>query len=115
MARFLFIVVNDINATGVRTLSSLLKAEGHEAAISELCYVHHGKELVSADAKGGVKIWDLAAGSLIIREAGSIVSGLDGSEDYLGTGHVLCGTPKIYAGLARLCAHEIKAILHASV
>jgi myo-inositol-1(or 4)-monophosphatase len=54
---------------------------------------------------------DLAAGGLIIREAGGIVSGLDGSENYLETGHILTGTPKIYAGLAKLCASEIKAIL----
>jgi myo-inositol-1(or 4)-monophosphatase len=45
-------------------------------------------------------------------EAGGIVSGLDGSENYLDAGHILCGTPKVYAGLAKLCAHEIKAILH---
>ena len=34
-----------------------------------------------------------------------------GSEDFLETGHILTGTPKIYAGLARLCASEIKALL----
>ncbi|MEJ2296892.1 MAG: inositol monophosphatase family protein, partial [Woeseiaceae bacterium] len=61
----------------------------------------------------GLKAWDLAAGALIIREAGGIVSGLDGSEDYLESGHVLCGTPKVYSGLAKLCAHDIKAVLHA--
>jgi myo-inositol-1(or 4)-monophosphatase len=53
----------------------------------------------------------MAAGSLIIREAGGIVSGLDGSEKYLEAGHILCGTPKIYSGLAKLCARDIKAIL----
>ena len=62
----------------------------------------------------GLAPWDLAAGSLIIREAGGIISGLDGSEDYLDSGHVLCGSPKIYSGLAKLCAPEIKAILHQS-
>jgi myo-inositol-1(or 4)-monophosphatase len=56
----------------------------------------------------------MAAGSLIIREAGGIVSGLDGSENYLDTGHILCGTPKVYAGLAKLCAKNIKAILASS-
>jgi myo-inositol-1(or 4)-monophosphatase len=83
------------------------------AAALDLSYVAAGR--LDAFWEIGLQAWDLAAGSLIIREAGGIVSGLDGSEDYLGTGHVLCGTPKIYAGLARLCAHEIKAILHASV
>ena len=49
---------------------------------------------------------------VVEREAGGIVSGLDGSEDYLDTGHILTGTPKIYSALAKLCATEIKAILH---
>jgi myo-inositol-1(or 4)-monophosphatase len=82
------------------------------AAALDLCYVAAGR--LDGFWETGLKPWDLAAGSLIIREAGGIVSGLDGSENYLDSGHILCGTPKIYAGLARLCAHEIKAILHAA-
>lgn len=80
------------------------------AAALDLCYVAAGR--LDAFWETGLAAWDLAAGSLIIREAGGIVSGLDGSENYLDTGHVLCGTPKIYSGLAKLCANEIKAILH---
>ncbi len=79
------------------------------AAALDLCYVAAGR--LDAFWETGLAPWDLAAGSLIIREAGGIVSGLDGSEDYLDTGHVLCGTPKIYSALAKLCASDIKAIL----
>ena len=81
------------------------------AAALDLCYVASGR--LDAFWETGLKAWDLAAGSLIIREAGGIVSGLDGSEDYLESGHILCGSPKVYAGLAKLCAQDIKAILHA--
>ena len=79
------------------------------AAALDLCYVAVGR--LDGFWEKGLKSWDLAAGALIIREAGGIVSGLDGSEDYLDSGHVLCGTPKVYAGLARMCAQDIKAIL----
>ena len=79
------------------------------AAALDLCYVAAGR--LDAFWEYGLQPWDMAAGSLIIREAGGIVSGLDGSERYLDAGHILCGTPKIYAGLAKLCAHDIKAIL----
>ena len=82
------------------------------AAALDLCYVAAGR--LDGFWETGLKSWDLAAGTLIIREAGGIVSALDGGENYLDTGHILCGTPKIYAGLARLCAHEIKAILNPS-
>jgi myo-inositol-1(or 4)-monophosphatase len=81
------------------------------AAALDLCYVAAGR--LDAFFETGLRAWDLAAGSLIIREAGGIVSGLDGSENYFESGHVLCGTPKVYSALARLCAHDIKAVLHA--
>jgi myo-inositol-1(or 4)-monophosphatase len=54
----------------------------------------------------------MAAGTLIIREAGGMISALDGGENHLETGHVLTGTPKIYRDLAKLCAREIKAIVN---
>jgi myo-inositol-1(or 4)-monophosphatase len=79
------------------------------AAALDLCYVAAGR--LDAFWETGLAPWDLAAGSLIIREAGGIVSGLDGSENFLDTGHILCGTPKIYAGLAKLCASEISELV----
>ena len=82
------------------------------AAALDLCYVAAGR--LDAFWETDLAPWDLAAGSLIIREAGGIVSGLDGSEGFMDSGHVLCGTPKIYRDLAKLCASDIKAILHKS-
>ena len=79
------------------------------AAALDLCYVAAGR--LDAFFETGLAPWDLAAGGLIIREAGGIISGLDGSENYMDTGHVLCGTPKIYAGMAKLCAKEIRELV----
>lgn len=82
------------------------------AAAIDLCYVAAGR--LDGFWETNLNAWDLAAGGLVIREAGGIISGLDGSEDYLRTGHVLAGTPKIYAALAQLCSRDIKAILNAA-
>ena len=79
------------------------------AAALDLAYVAAGR--LDGFFETGLAPWDLAAGSLLVREAGGIISGLDGSEDYLESGHVLTGTPKIYAELAKLCAKEIKTLL----
>jgi len=79
------------------------------AAALDLAYVAAGR--LDGFWETGLAPWDLAAGSLIIREAGGIVSGLYGSENFLDTGHILCGTPRIYKELAKLCASEIKSIL----
>lgn len=79
------------------------------AAALDLCSVACGR--LDAFWETGLQPWDLAAGTLIIREAGGIVSALDGAENHLDSGHVLTGTPRIYKALAKLCAGEIKAVL----
>ncbi len=79
------------------------------AAALDLAYVAAGR--LDAFWETGLAPWDLAAGSLLIREAGGIISGIDGSENFLDTGHVLTGTPKIYAAIAKLCASEIKELV----
>ncbi|MDH3553157.1 MAG: hypothetical protein OER22_11130 [Gammaproteobacteria bacterium] len=79
------------------------------AAALDLAYVAAGR--LDAFWETGLAPWDLAAGSLLIRESGGIVSGLDGSEDFFDTGHVLTGTPKIYKDLAKLCTAEISQLV----
>ncbi len=78
------------------------------AAALDLCYVAAGR--LDGFFETGLGPWDMAAGGLIIREAGGIISALDGGENYLETGHVLAGSPKIYSGLAKLCSREIRAL-----
>ncbi|MCI0434549.1 MAG: inositol monophosphatase [Gemmatimonadetes bacterium] len=47
--------------------------------------------------------WDVAAGALIIREAGGVVTRLDGSGDVIGgDGSVLAGNPHVYEALGVL-------------
>jgi myo-inositol-1(or 4)-monophosphatase len=46
-----------------------------------------------------IQPWDLAAGILIVREAGGAVSDLDGGSDMLEKGSVLAGNPLVHKGL----------------
>jgi myo-inositol-1(or 4)-monophosphatase len=43
----------------------------------------------------GLKPWDIAAGCLLITEAGGIVNDLEGKDGFLKSGHVCAGSPKI--------------------
>lgn len=46
--------------------------------------------------------WDVAAGALIVREAGGVVTRLDGSPDVLGHGSILAGNAAIHEALGSL-------------
>ncbi|MBR9989423.1 MAG: inositol monophosphatase [Gemmatimonadetes bacterium] len=46
--------------------------------------------------------WDVAAGTLIVREAGGIVTRLEGEADVIGQGSLLAGNPAVHASLGRL-------------
>lgn len=48
--------------------------------------------------------WDVAAGTLIVREAGGLVSRFDGDPDVLGPGEIVAGNPSIHARLLELLA-----------
>jgi myo-inositol-1(or 4)-monophosphatase len=46
--------------------------------------------------------WDLAAGILMVREAGGTVSGVTGKDDALASGNVVCGNETIHAELVKV-------------
>ncbi|MGY8796848.1 MAG: inositol monophosphatase family protein, partial [Woeseiales bacterium] len=44
----------------------------------------------------GLNEWDIAAGALIVQEAGGIVTEPNGSSDFLKSGNILCASPRIH-------------------
>ena len=67
------------------------------AAALDLVYVAAGR--FDGFWETGLERWDIAAGALIIKEAGGLISDLSGSERYLDNGQVVCGNPKIFKQL----------------
>jgi myo-inositol-1(or 4)-monophosphatase len=43
--------------------------------------------------------WDVAAGTLMVEEAGGVVSDMDGGDSFMASGNVLCGTPGVHSEL----------------
>jgi myo-inositol-1(or 4)-monophosphatase len=72
------------------------------SAALDLCYVAAGR--VDGFWELGLQKWDVAAGALIIREAGGRISDFRGSDEYLESGNVVAGRPKVYAALSKLLA-----------
>jgi myo-inositol-1(or 4)-monophosphatase len=50
----------------------------------------------------GLAPWDIAAGIVLIREAGGLVTRQDGSEDVLGHGDIVAGNPAMHAWLMKV-------------
>jgi len=67
------------------------------AAALDLAYVACGR--LDAFWELGLSPWDMAAGALLIQEAGGLVGDLRGDDGYLQSGEVACATPKIFAAL----------------
>jgi myo-inositol-1(or 4)-monophosphatase len=72
------------------------------AAALDLAYVAAGR--LDAFFEKGLKPWDIAAGSLLISEAGGIIGNFNGDGDYLHNGAVIAGSPKIFAQAVALLA-----------
>ncbi len=46
--------------------------------------------------------WDMAAGALLIMEAGGLVTGIDGEDSYMDSGAIVAATPKIFPELLKI-------------
>jgi myo-inositol-1(or 4)-monophosphatase len=67
------------------------------AAALDLAYVACGR--LDAFWELGLSPWDMAAGALMIQEAGGLVGDLRGEDGYLQSGEIACATPKIFPTL----------------
>ena len=68
------------------------------AAALDLAYVAAG--FTDGFFEANLQPWDVAAGSLLITEAGGLVGNFSGESDFLETGECMAATPRIYAQMA---------------
>ena len=78
------------------------------AAALDLCYVAAG--WYDGFFETGLSPWDIAAGSLMITEAGGLVGNFTGEADFLYQREVVAGNPKVYAQLVTILAPYTRAI-----
>ncbi|MEW6705296.1 MAG: inositol monophosphatase family protein [Pseudomonadota bacterium] len=78
------------------------------AAALDLCYVAAG--WYDGFFETGLNPWDVAAGSLMITEAGGLIGNFTGEADYLFQREVVAGTPKIYGQLVQMLSPYTRVI-----
>jgi myo-inositol-1(or 4)-monophosphatase len=72
------------------------------AAALDLCYVAAG--WYDGFFETGLSPWDVAAGSLMITEAGGLIGNFTGEPDFLHQREVVAGNPRVYGQLVQLLA-----------
>ena len=70
------------------------------AAALDLAYVAAGR--YDGFFEVGLKPWDVAAGSLLVTEAGGMVGNFTGEADFLQRGEVIAANPRVYAQMVSL-------------
>jgi myo-inositol-1(or 4)-monophosphatase len=72
------------------------------AAALDLAYVAAG--FYDGFWEVGLNPWDVAAGSLLVQEAGGLIGDLAGEGDFLHGGQVICANPKVFAQMVTALA-----------
>jgi myo-inositol-1(or 4)-monophosphatase len=78
------------------------------AAALDLCYVAAG--YYDGFFETGLNPWDVAAGSLMITEAGGLIGNFAGESDYLHQREVVAGNPKVFGQLVSILAPYTRVI-----
>jgi myo-inositol-1(or 4)-monophosphatase len=77
------------------------------AASLDLAWVAAGR--IDGFFEDYLSAWDMAAGILMIREAGGFVSDREGGQDMFGSGSIVCGNELIHKGLLGLLSKKVGA------
>ena len=76
------------------------------AASLDLAYVAAGR--LDGFFEQGLKPWDMAAGALLITEAGGLVGNYAGEESYLNTGEIMAANPRIFGQMVNILRNHSK-------
>ena len=79
------------------------------SAALDLAYVAAGR--CDGFFEIGLSPWDIAAGSILIKEAGGIISDFSGGSDYLISGNVVAGNPLVHTGILKEVREIFKKII----
>jgi len=75
------------------------------SAALDLAYVASGR--FDGFWEFNLKPWDIAAGTLLVREAGGFVGDLTGGDNFLSTGNIIAASPACFKAMVRSISNEI--------
>lgn len=78
------------------------------SAALDLCYVAAGR--LDGFWELYLKPWDMAAGALIVEEAGGDVTDFFGGDGYLAAGHIIAATPAILPAITKVTSQVFTSV-----
>jgi myo-inositol-1(or 4)-monophosphatase len=72
------------------------------SAALDLAYVASGR--LDGFYEKNLQPWDIAAGSLLVTEAGGIAGEFNGESNYMNTGHIIAASPRVFGQMVGLLA-----------
>lgn len=86
--------------TGFRKLVGIVSGIRRFGCVAlDLCFVAAGR--LEGCFETNLKSWDLAAGTLIVKESGGYVCDFDGEQEYLDKGNIIAGNEPIFLELKK--------------
>ncbi|HET8552145.1 MAG TPA: inositol monophosphatase family protein [Gammaproteobacteria bacterium] len=82
------------------------------AAALDLAYVAAGR--LDGFFELGLKEWDVAAGTLLIQEAGGLVGAPDGGAEVTGEGDIMAANPRLFKAMAQALRNDYRRIRNRS-
>lgn len=79
------------------------------SAALDLAYVAAGR--FDAFWEMHLNEWDFSAGVLLVTEAGGLISDFHGGKTYLETGHIVCGTPKVFKPILQIVEKHLGQVI----
>ncbi|MGL5114540.1 MAG: inositol monophosphatase family protein, partial [Beijerinckiaceae bacterium] len=87
-------------AETAQVMAQVAGVRRYGAAALDLAYVAAGRFDIYWER--GLKSWDMAAGAVLVREAGGYITDVTGHTGFMGTGDVLAGNEQMHKELCAL-------------
>lgn len=91
---------NDVYYAALKEIAlACLSVRSCGSAALDLAYIASGQ--LDGYFKLGLSLWDVAAGVLLVKEAGGLISDFHGGENYLKTGNIITANAKVFKELLK--------------
>lgn len=84
----------------LQAVQSVAMVRRFGSAALDMCYVAAGR--LDGYWERGIKAWDVAAGMLIVKEAGGVVTSIENDDNPVYSGNLVAGNPQVHSEIRKI-------------